>query len=667
MRYSLGIHIGHDASCAIVADGRLVAAVQEERISRLKHAGEEMLSNRLPVAACLRAAGITLADVSVIVSSFQSASPGGVGLQHPAIEPGFNLFDPFDRRHYVASHHLAHALCAFGSSGYDDATVLVCDQAGSSTLDGGDFCVPFATWHQQCTQMPRAAAVVSECLSIYDATAAGLTLKQREYGVPHSQQQTFVQNLACLYDNVSRCVFRRENAHGQLMALAAYADLFPSLVDLSAADLVRLTPPVGVEFRNDWQHRVPGSGAPEQYARLAQACQSALEEVLLVYTARAAGLSRSRNLAVAGGVFLNIIANTRLAQSGLFARYFVPSAPHDAGVSVGCAYLGDLHTRGAGPPAAGRGSRDSDRLGIAYPDEVVQAELLRGRFFVRHAETSIDEVAALLADGAIVARWSGRAEFGPRALGGRSMLGSPLRGETKARLNQIKGRQAWRPVAPVIPAERFAAFLSGPPDSPYMSYTHLLQPDLAATLPALAHPDGSTRAQTLDRDEDPWLHQLLLAFEQLTGVPILVNTSLNGAGQPIVETLAEALAFFLESARDQAPIDALALGPWLVRRRAPWESDELRRQRIRLADGALISLFFPRGEARALITRKGRAVELSAAALQVLSGLAQGALVEDALAACGGCESELAVELYRLLATGFVTVVDESETGDRVP
>ena len=139
MSYSLGIHIGHDASCAVVSDGCVIAAVAQERFTRRKYDGEQALSNRLPVKACLDAANLTLNDISIIVSSFQSAAPGGVGLQYPLVEPSFSLFDPNDKRHFVASHHLAHAFSAFGCSGFEHAAVLVCDQAGSSTIDGKDY------------------------------------------------------------------------------------------------------------------------------------------------------------------------------------------------------------------------------------------------------------------------------------------------------------------------------------------------------------------------------------------------------------------------------------------------------------------------------------------------------------------------------------------------
>jgi carbamoyltransferase len=163
MNYTLGIQLGHHSSCALVCDGQLVAAVQQERISRRKHDGSEALSNRLPVQHCLRTAGITLDDVDCIVSSFQTVSPGGFGLHKPLIEPGFNLFDPWDSRHFVMSHHLAHAYCAFGASGFDEAAVLVCDLGGSSTLTGHDFYTSFKDWYADLTRLDHSPEVFTEC------------------------------------------------------------------------------------------------------------------------------------------------------------------------------------------------------------------------------------------------------------------------------------------------------------------------------------------------------------------------------------------------------------------------------------------------------------------------------------------------------------------------
>ena len=219
----LGIHHGHHASCALVRDGKLVAAIEQERVTRAKADGQEGLSNRLPVHACLQAAGASLADVDLIVSSFQAATAGGVGFHRPLVERGFDLFDPFDDRHLVVSHHLAHGLSALHASGFREAAVLISDLAGSTTCDGADFVKPFRTFAAELQSLAEPAKLRTECLSIYEADLSTFTLKHREYCVPHTTPDVFVHSAASLYDNVSRMVFGVENAHGRLMALAAMA------------------------------------------------------------------------------------------------------------------------------------------------------------------------------------------------------------------------------------------------------------------------------------------------------------------------------------------------------------------------------------------------------------------------------------------------------------
>lgn len=658
MPFSLGIHIGHNASCAVVRDGRLIAAVQQERFSRRKHDGRDYLSNTLPIKECLQAANITIDEVSSIISCFQASSPGGVGLQHPVIEPGFSLFDPMDERHIVISHHLAHAYCTFGCSGFAYAAVLICDQAGSSTQSGEDFHKPFPQWYQDVAHPADVRGVRSECLSIYDASAQGMELKYREFGIPHNQTETFVQNAASLYDNVSRFVFRRENAYGQLMALAAYKGRFLSTVNLSPSDIIQVLSASSHEvvFRNDWQCRIIPEAQSEFYANLAHTCQEAFEKAVLAYVRHAAQLTTTGNLAVAGGVFLNILANTAIAESGLFSHYYVPSAPHDAGISVGCAYFGDRNIQDVKKWVNTRSRVSSDRLGISYSPAVIERELQRKRFLVSARPTSPSHVAQMLATGQIIARFAGRAEFGPRALGGRSLLGSPMSMQIKDRLNAIKGRQTWRPVAPMLPEECIANFMRGPTPSPFMTFAHTLDSAFVDVLKALSHPDASTRAQTISWNDDPWLSELLLAFGKQTGYPILVNTSLNTAGQPIVETPGQALELFLRC----SDIEALLIDSWLVQRLKPWESRELLQQTIRLPDSTIMSFVFPHGRRRVFLTRGHLSEEVSEEMFRITMNLETEKRVDDILQSVGGEAGRTAGELYDLITKGFLQIGEDS-------
>jgi carbamoyltransferase len=584
-----------------VRDGVLIAAIEQERITRHKSDGQESLSNRLPVPACLEAAGASLADVDVIVSSFQAASPGGIGLHRPLIERGFSLFDPWDGRHFVVSHHRAHALSALGASGFSEAAVLVCDLAGSTTRDGGDFMVPFAAFSGDLGSLDAHAPLRTECLSIYRGDETSLELCRREYCVPHNAPDVFVQNVASLYDNLSRMVFGKENAHGQLMALASMAAGREAPSPVRAGEIVDTAPDGSLRFRNDWQHRVLRCEEVLDYAPVAQAVQQELARALLVYARRARALTSLPRLAAAGGVFLNIPANAAIAESGLFESYYVPSAPHDAGIAIGCAYAGWRQIAGGSTPGAR--PRAIDRLGPRYPPVRTEEALHRYAHVIEPPEpASPQRIAHLLQAGQIVARCAGRSEFGPRALGGRSLLGSPLLASTKDRLNAIKGRQSWRPVAPIILREWIGAFFAGPQESPYMSFAQSIREPYREALAALRHPDASTRAQTLERSDDPDLYEMLEELERLTGFPIVVNTSLNGPGQPIVETPEEALQFLLA----HPDVDALWLEGRLVRRasRPSWT-------RALLAPDTLINILYLLGKKRIFLVRHEVFLEIS--------------------------------------------------------
>jgi carbamoyltransferase len=606
----LGLHIGHHASCALVENGKLIAAIQQERVTRAKGDGQEGLSNRLPVHTCLDAAGISLDQVDLIVSSFQSASPGGIGLHRPLIERDFNLFDPRDERHLVVSHHHAHAHAALGASGLQDSAVLVCDLGGSTTRNGNDFIKTFPEFEEDLHSLECAEPLRTECLSIYEAMGGAVLLKHREYCLPHNTPDVFVQNVASLYDNVARMIFEKENAHGQLMALASMvAD--DSASEVKASEIVECSQDAGVIFRNDWQWRVHRHEHVLDYAPLANAVQRAFQTALMQYVRKTRAMVSSSRLVATGGVFLNILANSEILESGLFDTYYVPSSPHDAGIAVGAAFAGWRElARRAGSVATIDREKTHDRLGPSYDDRRLKAALC-GYSGRTRTSGSVEAaaVAQLLQEGHIIARMAGRSEFGPRALGGRSLLASPLLADSKARLNAIKGRQPWRPVAPVTPRGCVQMFFSGPEDSPYMNFVHHVLPEHRAVLVALTHPDASTRVQTLDREDDPFLHDILEKFGAITNYPILVNTSLNGIGEPIVETPEQALEFFAT----HSDVDCLLCEDHIVIRNA-----EISLEHVGIAPDTIVSIIYPPGEKRVLMIRRRASIEISSQTFEFL-------------------------------------------------
>jgi carbamoyltransferase len=342
------------------------------------------------------------------------------------------------------------------------------------------------------------------------------------------------------------------------MAMASYGQ--PAWIG-DFRELMRTDGAGGFRARDiDWELFAPrldsGGDWLPAHADLAATVQARLEEVLLELAGWLHERTGEQQLALAGGVALNCVANSRIWREGPFDDVWVQPAAGDAGTALGAAMyvaerLGE-RTRPMGSAALGREWSDGDlagwldRAGVAYerPEDVAAT------------------VAETLARDGIVAWFQGRSEFGPRALGHRSLLADPRNPANLERLNDVKGREQFRPVAPMVLEQRAAElFDAGPLPSPYMLFTHGVRDGWAERIPAVVHVDGSARIQTVDADQEPLVARMLEQFEQLTGVPVVVNTSLNTAGRPMVDDPRDALECF-----GSAPVDLLAIGPFVVRR-----------------------------------------------------------------------------------------------------
>jgi carbamoyltransferase len=249
------------------------------------------------------------------------------------------------------------------------------------------------------------------------------------------------------------------------------------------------------------------------------------------------------------------VANARIAAQGPFRRVWVQPAAGDSGTALGAA----LHVaRPAGPIAPFPGAD----LGRGWTDEELEAELQRAALPYTRPASIAAEAARVLAANGIVAWYQGRSEYGPRALGHRSLLAHPGDRHTTARMNDVKGREQFRPIAPMVRAERFADIFDGVFPSPYMLFVHRVRDEWRDRIPAVVHVDGTARVQTVHTDTEPLVAEMLAEFERLTGLPVVVNTSLNTAGRPMVDTPREAMELF-----GSAPVDLLAMGPFAVHRR----------------------------------------------------------------------------------------------------
>jgi carbamoyltransferase len=299
-----------------------------------------------------------------------------------------------------------------------------------------------------------------------------------------------------------------------------------------------------------------GGPLEQRHYDIAHSLQVALEEAVLALASWLHDVTRQDALCLAGGVALNCVLNARLRDRGPFQQIWVQPAAGDAGTALGAALWIDVQERSA----TSRCYRmDHAFLGPAYDDDEIEQFLRWSKVPYRRPRHLVDEVADMLAQDKIIGWFQHRMEFGPRALGARSILASPLHAEMQARLNDIKDREDFRPVAPVVLEEEAAHWFAGADSSPFMLFVYDVLPEKAERIPAVRHIDGTARIQTINREQHPLYYDLLRAFQARTGVPVLVNTSFNTRGEPIVCTPRDAVECFWTS-----PLDALVIGSFIL-------------------------------------------------------------------------------------------------------
>src|SRR5690606_36254017 len=400
------------------------------------------------------------------------------------------------RWHFV-EHHLSHEASAFLASPFDECAVM--------TLDG---------------RGERAS-------TSYGHYANGDYRRLGQVTLPHS--------LGLLYEDVTEHLgFLRSSDEYKVMALASYGrpryvDDFRRIVEASPDGAYRIAPPQLAERFGS--ARAPGSPLEPRHFDIAHSLQRVLEETVVGLAAWLGGETTAPSLCVAGGVALHCVMSGKLRDATLFRDVWVQPAAGDAGTALGAALWIDWQTRGR------RDYRmEHVYLGPEASDDEIEAFLRRGKLRARRLDDVADETAKLLAADRIVGWFQGRMELGPRALGARSILASPISPDMQQRLNDIKDREDFRPVAPAVIEERAAEWFVGACRSPFMLFVFDVAADKAARIPAVRHVDGTARVQTVSRAQHPLYYDLLCAFERRTGVPVLVNTSLNTRGEPIACT-----------------------------------------------------------------------------------------------------------------------------------
>ena len=561
----LGLCSGtHDSAAALIKDGHIVGLVEEERLNGDKHT---RAYPRQAIEYLLDRAGLAAADVIALAYNFdphqyRTGVPSSLSYLPRATtwRRALPRAASFARVHRRASarvaalaeafphaatvgmdHHRSHGLYAFAASGYERAGVLIVDSLGETTTTS----IARAHRHDEGLTYESLARITD----------------------PHS--------LGYAYGAITQHLgWRRGDEEGTVMALAALGD--PARFRPLLARAIRLTehgftldptlfplrvissryPRLSTAFvEATCPPRAQGEPLSEVHADLAAALQERTEQAMVHLARRTRELTGQDRLCVGGGVAMNCVSIGAIVEDRGFDEVAVPPAPGDAGTAAGAALALNAQLTGAlAEGAAGR-----CYLGPDYPDLALDRHPREG-LTAQHVSESAQHLARQLAAGRIVGLFQGRLEAGPRALGNRSILASPLKPEVVERLNAtVKYREHFRPFAPVVPEDQATDYFTLGQPSPFMSIASGVTDLARARIPAVIHTNDTARVQTVSGDHNPFLAEVLTAFAEITGVPVLINTSLNIKGKPICGTPDMALDCLQESG-----LDALLLEHWWV-------------------------------------------------------------------------------------------------------
>jgi len=545
----------HDSSACIVRDGELLFAVAEERISRLKH------DARFPqnaIQACLDFSGVRAEQLDEVCFGWQTAGPvfrhdlkcyatGKMPLtylnglnstlhflsmwhQESGAKKFAQQFGPTKAKTRFVDHHLAHAISAYAFSGFDEAAVVVMDGRGAWEAT--------TIWHGHNGRLDPVLMIpfpdsvgyfyseFTEFLGFHRNSDEWKVMGLAPYGRPGIDLSAFIDLNVLPY----RVHSRQLAANGATPFASMTARLGPA--------------------------RVPESEIDDRCKNIAYAVQDVCEAAMMNVVKMAIGKTGCRNVCLAGGVALNSKANGKILASGLVDQFFVQPAASDDGVALGAALAPYLDNNGRVPIKAMR----HGYWGPCFDDGAIESALKTYKLRYTRVPDPPSAAAELLANGKIIGWFQGRMEFGPRALGSRSILADPRDPEMNAKVNNaVKFREWWRPFAPSFKKEVAGEYLESATDSPFMIVTAQVRPEKRSVIPSVTHVDGSARPQTVEKEINPLYWRLIDEFGKRTGVPVVMNTSFNLRGEAIVHTPTDAIRTFFSSG-----MNALVIGSFLV-------------------------------------------------------------------------------------------------------
>ena len=554
---TLGINYSqmHDSSACIVRDGELLFAVAEERISRAKH------DARFPgnaIRACLDFAKVSAEQLDEVCFGWQAAGPvfrhdlkcyatGKMPLtylnglnstlhflsmwhQQSGAKKFAQQFGTTKPQMRFVDHHLAHAISAYSYCGFDEAAVVVMDGRGAWEAT--------SIWHGRNGRLEHVLTI------------------------------PFPDSVGFFYSQFTEFLgFQPNSDEWKVMGLAPYGK--PG-IDLSAFIDLKTLPyrvdtkqvaangaaSLGQASRFLGEPRAPESEITDRHKDIAYAVQDACEAAMMNVVKLALDKTRCRDVCLAGGVALNSKANGKILASGLVGKFFVQPAASDDGVALGAALAPYLDHGGKLPNKKMR----HGYWGPCFDEEAMESALRTYKLRYTRLPDPASTAAELLSQGKILGWYQGRMEFGPRALGSRSILADPRDPEMNAKVNNaVKFREWWRPFAPSLKKEAAGEYLESATDSPFMILTAQVRPEKRSVIPSVTHVDGSARPQTVEKEINPLYWRLIDEFGKRTGVPVVMNTSFNLRGEAIVHTPTDAIRTFFSSG-----MDALVMGNFLV-------------------------------------------------------------------------------------------------------
>ena len=550
VKIALGIHMGHDRGVAIIKDGTVIGAISQERLDRIKHSS----SSKIPVEAInslLEYLNLSFKDISCIGISYNSVE--GLSVENFYKEELEEIYDCTHTPIFFSNHHTAHAYASYFSSGFNEALVFVADGAGDY-INGMQ--------EAETLFVAQKNKVEMVCRRLQNPTAGKMS-EERNYLFSHMPSfiKDYQISLGKKYSQITHLLSLGINGEGKTMGLAGYGTpLFNynaykkgDYFDFSLKYKDLLEEIGAMQTLSGRTHRV---FLQEERANIASTLQLMLENTTLSLLEDIFKLYQCKSLVLSGGIFLNCLLNYKIIERFNLDNFFVLPPAGDDGQALGAAYYAYSKYFGI----HNNFKINLPYLGISYSNSEIIKSLKDANLTYKILEDDklAKEIAKRISSNKIVALHRGRTEIGPRALCHRSILANPQNPKIKDILNsKVKHRESFRPFAPTVVSEEQFNYFNLEVESKFMNIATTVKDTFQ--LPGITHIDGTARVQSISVDSEPFVHKILIEIEKKIGVPIMVNTSFNVDGEPIVESPIDAIETFLKT-----QIDTLVIGNCIV-------------------------------------------------------------------------------------------------------